>query len=592
MDWSNIPERVFLESMPHSQVAEPPVISRLSFPMHRLGRLLSSIRFWWAISLLWAGVQAWSSRQSINPDGMSYLDMASETLKSGPHNLVNGHWSPLYPALISLMFFIFHPSPGLEFPVIHLLNFLLFAAVLGCFTFFITSWLAPQDWSVKDKEETDYAIPFCFGIFLWFTMEFITVSEVSPDLCMAGIVFLGAGSCCRISFAGSNRRSFAVFGVVLGLGYYTKSPLFVLGLALLALLFIWPPSRSFNRARVLLAGLTFLIVTAPLVALISKQVGHPSIGETGRLNYEWQVNGMPLYTGWTGSTDDVHGVPEHPPRILFDRPRTLEFTEPVKGTYPLWYDPTYWYAGAKIRFNLREQLAVLKTTLGAYYQLCIRTPGLFAGVLMLCISIRNRKIRRAPDGNSRWLVPWVLGALSMYAVVHVEPRYVAAYFVLFWLAVYNFLWQRVTAGARIAVLLTVLLTLFVPSSITLVAETTQALRERARRPDYVVVGEALRAAGVHREDRLATVGYSLDAFYARYAGAQIVAQIIDPSEFWLSSESDFEAVKKGLTNLGVKAIVSRNAPAVSGHAGGWREVVTPSGDRYSILTLKTDSSGR
>ena len=118
------------------------------------------------------------------------------------------------------------------------------------------------------------------------------------------------------------------------------------------------------------------------------------------------------------------------------------------------------------------------------------------------------------------------------------------------------------------------------------------MRERASRLDYVVVGEALHAVGVNLGDRLATVGYSLNAYYARYVGAQIVAQIVDPSEFWLSSESDYEAVKKGLTKLEVKAIVSRDAPAVSAHAKGWREVMTPSGDRYSILTLKTDTSGR
>lgn len=522
---------------------------------------------------------------------MSYLDMASETLKSGPHNLVNGHWSPLYPALISLMFLIFDPSPGLQFPVVHILNFLLFVAVLGCFTFFVRSWLAtPEDSSVKERDKLRITIPFCFGIFLWFTMEFVTVSEVSPDLCMAGMVFLAAGYCCRISFHGSDWRSFAMLGAVLGLGYYTKSPLFVLGLTLLAILFIWPPPRSVNRGRVLLAAITFLIVTAPLVALISKQVGHPSIGETGRLNYEWQVNGMPLYTGWTGSTDDAHGVPEHPPRILFDKPRTLEFAELVKGTYPLWYDPAYWYAGAKIRFNLNEQLAVLKTTFGAYYQLCIMTPGLLAGVLVLCISVRSWKILRASDRNSSWLILWALSALMMYAVVHVEPRYVGGYFVLFWLAVYRLLWDRAKAGARIAVLATVLSTLFVPSSIVLVAETTQAVRERANQPDYVLIAEGLRAAGVNRGDRLATVGYSLDAYYARYAGVQIVAQIVDPDEFWRSSASDFEEVKKGLIKLGAKAIVSRDAPA-SVHDGGWREVVTPSGNRYSILALKADSSG-
>jgi hypothetical protein len=80
-------------------------------------------------------------------------------------------------------------------------------------------------------------------------------------------------------------------------GYYTKSPLFVLGLILLAILFIWPPSQNFTRSRILFGGMVFLIVTAPWVALISERVGHPSISETARLNYEWQVNRMPLYTG-------------------------------------------------------------------------------------------------------------------------------------------------------------------------------------------------------------------------------------------------------------------------------------------------------
>jgi len=488
------------------------------------------------------------------------------------------------------MFFIFHPSPSLEFPVIHLLNFLLFTAVLGCFTFFITSWLAtPEDSSAKERDKLRITIPFCFGIFLWFTMEFVTVSEVSPDLCMAGMVFLAAGSCCRLSFHGSDARAFAVLGVILGLGYYTKSPLFILGLTLLAILFIQPPFRSFDRGRVLLAGLIFLIITAPLVFLISKQVGHLSIGETGRLNYEWQVNRMPLYTGWTGATDHADGMPEHPPRILFDKPRTLEFAKPAKGTFPLWYDPAYWYAGATIRFNLSEQLAVFKTTLGAYSKLCILTPGLVAGVLVLCISVRSWKVLPASDRNSRWLILWALCALVMYAVVHVEPRYVGAYFVLFWLAVYRFLWDRAKAGARIAVLATVLCTLFVPSSIVLVAETTQALRERANRPDYMLVAEALRAAGLKRGDRLATVGYSLDAYYARYAGAQIVAQIVDPDEFWNLSGKDLDELTTRLNGLGVKAIVSRGRLASSAH-GGWHEMVTPSGARYSILALQTVSS--
>src|ERR1700681_4258127 len=252
----------------HSPELETPLTRLLSSRGQRLRRFLSSIYLWWAIGLLWAGIQAWSNRYSMNPDGMSYLDIASETLRSGPHNLVNGHWSPLYPAVISLVFLIFRPSPALEFPAVHLLNFFLFAAVLGCFTFFVKFWLASsRNSGQNDDEKPEYKIPFCFGIFLSFTMEFTTVSEVSPDLCMTGMLLLAAGMCCRISLLGSSWTSWGVLGGILGLGYYTKSPLFVLGLILLAILFIWPPSRNFTRTRILFGGFVFLVVTAPWVAL-------------------------------------------------------------------------------------------------------------------------------------------------------------------------------------------------------------------------------------------------------------------------------------------------------------------------------------
>jgi hypothetical protein len=295
---------------------------------------------------------------------------------------------------------------------------------------------------------------------------------------------------------------------------------------------------------------------------------------------------MPLHTGWTGGSDNSHGIPEHPPRILIAKPKILEFAGPMKGTYSLWYDPSYWYAGAKIRFNLAEQLTAFKATFAAYYLLGSMTPGLLAGVLMLAISIRKPSISYLPDRNSKWLIAWALCGLATYAVVRVEPRYVGAFFVLFWLVVYRAFWYRVKEGARVAILVTVLCTLYIPSSIVLAAATAQAVRERTNTPDYKVVGDALSAAGVNRGDRLAVVGSCLDAFYARYAGTTIVAQIVDSDGFWRLSEKQLDAATKSLALLGVRAIVSKNRPASSNY-GGWQDVVTPSGARYSILELKT-----
>jgi hypothetical protein len=102
-----------------------------------------------------------------------------------------------------------------------------------------------------------------------------------------------------------------------------------------------------------------------------------------------------------------------------------------------------------------------------------------------------------------------------------------------------------------------------------------------------VVGEAIGAVGVHRGDRLAVVGNCLDAYYARYAGTKIVAQV-DADGFWRLPEERLDVIKRSLVKLGVKAIVSRDRPASSIYGGGWQDVLTPSGARYSILRLKTE----
>lgn len=91
---------------------------------------LSSISFWCVICLACAGVLAWDNRHFMNPDGLSYLDLASEALRGGPAKLLNGYWSPGYPALISIALLIFHPHPSHEFPLIHLVNFVIFALAL------------------------------------------------------------------------------------------------------------------------------------------------------------------------------------------------------------------------------------------------------------------------------------------------------------------------------------------------------------------------------------------------------------------------------------------------------------------------------
>ena len=521
----------------------------------------------------------------MNPDGMSYLDMASEALRGGPRNLVNGYWSPAYPALIGLAFLIVRPSPIQEFPVIHLVNFAVFGFALLSFTFFLKSWLAVRRDEPSSEREKPHLIPFCFCVFLWFTINFIELSVVTPDLCVAGIVFLAAGICCRISLPGSGWRHFAALGAVLSLGYYAKAAMFVLGLVLMAVLFVRPPSLRHSRFKILLSSMVLLLGAAPLIALVSRQVGHLTISETGRLNYAWFANGLQVNAGWTRG-DDTHGTPEHPPRTLPGKPTIIEFAEPIKGTYPLWYDPSYWYAGAKVRFDPGAQLAALKASLLYYREAFGQMAILFAGALALVAGGAWRNVTPVPDRNFRWLFPWAITACLMYTVVNAQSRYLGAFFVLSWLALYRLLWRRAKTVMTALVLGFVGGAMFISVAAPSLPVGAKSVREMIRpdRLDYMHVAAALQAAGVGPGDRLATVGYAFDAYYARYIGARVTANVIDADAFRHISAEDLSGVRVRLAGIGVKALVAKDSP-VNGAFGDWSGIQVPGSPRYSIMLV-------
>ncbi len=532
--------------------------------------LLNSYRFWWILCIIWAAIEGWSARNSMNPDGMSYMDMASEAYRNGAQHLVSSYWSPGYPALISFALFVFRPSLHLEFSVVHLVNFVIFVVVLLTFTFFLRSWMASRR---ALNEANPLLIPFGFGTFLWFTSEFIGFGTVTPDLMVAGIVFLAAGVACRLATSGARWSGFVTLGAILGLGYYVKAALFPLGLLLIALVLTFPPRDTYSRIKVVAAGLSMLVVAAPWIVVMSSRAGHLSIGETGRLNYAWHVNGLQQYAGWTGD-DSEYGRPEHPPRVLVEKPRLLEFAQPINGTYPLWYDPAYWYGGAKTRIHLKEQVVAFKTNVRVYLQAFTQMSSLLAGALVLCGFVLQARILPIVHKEYQWLLLWPILACVMYAAVHAEYRFLGAFFVLFWLSLYSLLWSKTIDSVRTAVAATVLCTLLLPGAAKLLGGSA------ATEINHQQIALALQSAGVSPGDRLASVGQSFENYYAHLAGTRIVAEFPDPNEFWRLSPTHMTQIKERLSAIGVKALVAIDRP-VSASLDGWQEVA--GSPRVSIL---------
>jgi len=529
----------------------------------------------------------------MNPDGLSYLDMASETVQSGPHNLVNLSWSPLYPFLIALFMFLFRPTPEVEVPSLHFLNWLIFVTTELCFVFFLRTWcMHKQDFAADEEDSPRYGIlvPFAFWLFFWCIIQFIPISLVTPDLCVAGIVFLAAGICSQLSRPTSGWKHYFALGVILSSGYYAKAAMFPAALLLLLLLFLWPPSASYSRYRVLAAAVTFVVASAPLVFLMTKQAGHLSFSESGSMNYAWWVNRVPpyaglvrlkildsLYTGRPGKSAMVI----HSPRILMEKPLTLEFGSPVGGTHPLWYDPGYWNEGAKARFDLRQQIVALKENILKYGRPVMEMCSLCAGAIVLWLLGLPKPALVKSDRKWHWLLLWPLAVGAMYTCIHVEYRYVGAFFVVFWLAAYGAIIARTDRAVGIAVLATVLGSLITS---TIGSGTLSHFAEH-KPPDYLVIADGLRKLGVRPGDRLATVGTMIDAYYARPARVRIIAQISGAEEFWSLSAGDFKVVKERLASIGIKALIAKDAPPGSG-SGDWEEIPGTRSDNISVLILQ------
>jgi hypothetical protein len=542
---------------------------------------LASVPFCWCFCLASAAVLAWTARHAMNPDGLSYLDMASEALNGGPSRLVNGYWSPGYPALIALAFSLFHPAPAWEFPLIHLLNFLIFAFVLWAFSVFLRYWLR----TAWDPGEPAVAAPFAYIAFLWFTLRFIGVSVVTPDLAVAGIVFLTAGLACRISLPVPRWTHYVALGAVLACGYYLKSPMFPLGLALLAFLFVLPPPAHRSRLKLLYSLAAFLLLSAPLMTALSLRAGKPTFGESGRLNYAWYADGL----GWSGGLDVAgpNTTPDHPAPKLLTAPVVLEFASPVPGTYPLWYDPSYWYAAATARLDLRGQVAALKESLDSYKAIVFDSVAFVSGLAALCLFAFLDGRRPALPRGSWWLALWPLAAFAMYALVHVEGRFVGSFLILFLLPLYRALIRGVERRIALAVSATVLGTVMLPFLVHLAVDSAGIARDlaRPRPPEYRIAANALTKLGLHAGDRLAAVGFAYNCYYARCARLRVVAQIPDSTQFWRLPAPEAKIVAERLASIGVKAIVAWNRPPDMPPAG-WKDFAISDSARMSVLLLR------
>jgi hypothetical protein len=533
-------------------------------------------------------LDAWAGRLHMNPDGISYLDMADKLLRQDFSPLVHPYWSPLYPCLLAFVLKVF-PTPAMEFQAVHIANWLIGLTALGTFTFFLTQYLSFQVAAKGGESAASFRCRTSFGyvLFLWGTVEAIGLAPVSPDLCVAALVYLTAGLCCRQA-AGRFRWyvTAGFLGVILGLACLTKAAMLPLSVMLLALLAIQWSFTTERRPSLAITALGFILVIGPYVFALSRHQHRLTFGEAGRLNYAWLVQGgIPVHVGWMGQPGTA-GTPPHPVRLLSSDPRVLEFRDTVPGTYPLWYDPAYFHEGIQIRFDLRKQSStIVKSLTGLRYAFGSALYPLLAGLFVLACGASPRQVWNKLLRSL--LVPWSLGAFVMFGLVHIEPRYISGFMVLFWLGVYDAFspgrLRPICQGAISAT--TVCILLFQMHALL----KTGADAMRTSGPSaHLAVAHELARLGLHPGDEIATEGSGLNAYYARLARLRIVAEIgwtgngpTGNEQPQALDDTKINAIRDKLQQLHIRAIVSQGIH-VATVANAWHSI----GDTgYSVLLL-------
>ncbi len=541
--------------------------------------------FW--ISGLFAGlVQAIAGRSSLDPDGISYLNIAGAYVRGGWRSSINSYWSPLYSWLIAIPDSLHLSNANNELLILHLLNFLIFVLTMASFEFFLSSFLGhfPKDPSPFLLSPWASGLPRCVAylVFLCMILKWLPNALTTPDLLAALFSFLASAFLIRLKSGIRPAANSLGFGTSLAFGYLAKAALFPYAIFSLAVLFMVHRRAPRGKASFLLAPIAFLIVAGPFLVSVSAKEGKLTFGESGRVNYLMYVNGYPPY--WMG--EDIGGPAE---TRGFHRTETFPvvftFAHPVPGIYLPTNDSSCWYREIRPRFHWKDQLMVLPETslvLGGMFGRYGEIAAALLAMMLVC-----RRERRLAVVQKSWLstVP-ALCMFVLYAFVHIEERFLAGFMVIFWVALLLSAIEECRKRMRTVrpILVALLLILFVSFTWGAARQTMSAFLSHPSSSSAAL--ESLESVGLRNNSKVGVLGSVFNLYVLRTGQFSVVAAIPPSSEayYFAASGERLARTDEAFLQAGAQAlIVQSESPVLQ---PGWKHA--PSTNLYVKLLSIAD----
>jgi len=532
-------------------------------------------------------------RYQIDGDATSYMDIADLIRAHHWSGMVNAYWHPLYPAGLALAHGVFHATRMTELRAYYALNFVIFLASVVAMLAFVTALDTLRRRMTPREDQSGGVAPLLslnalrllgLGLLVIASQRELSMGKVRPDALLQMLMLMAFAMLLQ-ALASESLVYAPLMGLFFGLAYLTKSFAFLIALLSIALLMLfqwWLQGRSLRRvvAGGGLAVVVFAAIAGPYVAALSRQKHRFDFGDSGALNYAWYVSGtekMHLEPWMTNDFGSATVKLVHPETVLLAQPGVYSYRAEPYGTYPVWFDASYFNERIVPRFNARKLLHRDARNVVLVVRYVLNHPeGLI--LLTLLVVLLGAKFGFGNWRRQGFWVPMILMGVAMWAIygmVNVEERYVTLAYLVLVLTVFAALrtpveaegetaWRRNAAG--MLVMLLAFLALGESLRIALQErrqESGEGLPSAWYSPSMYGAAKGLAALGVQPGDEIACMGTTAclyDPYWARLAGVRVLTEVYNPDEphlfVELASLSNRQQVYDVVKGQGAKVLVA------------------------------------
>lgn len=550
----------------------------------------------------------------VDGDAVSYMDIADLLHAHHWAGAVNGYWHPLYPALLACAQAVLHPTRWNELGAYYVANYAVFLLQIAAMLLFVFALAKLRARMIAHGGTTDPLLSrtalslIGLALVVIAAQRELSMGKIRPDALLQGLMLLAFAMLMQ-ALATESLVYAPLMGLFFGLAYLTKSFAFVIALLSIAVMVVfqaWVQRRKLPRviAGGALALVVFGAVAGPYVAALSKQKGRFDFGDSGALNYAWYSGGvekMHLEPWMKSSFGPATVKLVHPEKQLLTSPGIYSYRAEPYGTYPDWFDTTFF--NERVVPHLNPPVLLRRDARNAVLVVRYLFDHPEAWVLLIVLFLCGARLYVGRWRREWFWVPIGLIGLAMwvlYGLVNIEERYVTLAYLVVVLPVFAMLrvpgpqeapeptpgtvspsrmWgTRIFAGG----LAGLLALLAMGESVRIAFEQR---REEAGLPQPWYNGEMFGAAqgldamGVHAGDEIACMGAMAclnQNYWARLAGVRVLTEVYNPNanlfQQWAGLPNR-QQVLNVLKQQGAKVLVAQFDPgevsADSPAAAGW-----------------------